>query len=63
MFPTIAFHIEIAPLADGTYKLIQESDEDFSKAQANTVELTETPNSDSEKPKSTDSIDVTTGKT
>ena len=62
-FPTIAFHIEITPLTDGTYELIQDSDGDFSEAQANTVELTETPNSDSEKPKSTDSIDTTTGKT
>jgi len=61
-FPTIAFHIEITPLADGTYELIQDSDGDFSEAQANTVELTETPNSDSEEPKSTNSIDVTTGK-
>ena len=49
---TIAFHIEITPLADG----------DISKAQANIVELTEAPNSDSEEPKSTDSKDTTTGK-
>jgi len=62
-FPTIAFHIEVTPLADGTYELIQEPDGDISEAQANIVELTEVPNSDSEKPKSTDSIDTTTGKT
>ena len=62
LFPTIAFHIEITPLADGTYELIQDSDGDFSEAQANSVELTEAPNSDSEDPKSTDSIDINTGK-
>ena len=45
------------------YEFIQESDMDFSEAQANIVELTEAPNSDSEDPKSTDSIDVNTGKT
>ena len=63
LFPIIAFHIEITPLADGTYELIQEPDGDISEAQANVVELTEVPNSDSEEPKSTDSIDNTTGKT
>ena len=31
-FSTIAFHIEITPLADGTYELIQEPDRDISKA-------------------------------
>ena len=62
-FPTIAFHIAVTPLADGTYELIQEPNGDISEAQANVVELTEVPNSDSEKPKSTDSIDTTTGKT
>ena len=62
-FPTIAFHIEVTPLADGTYELIQEPDGDISEAQANIVELTEVPNSDSEVPKSTDSIDTTTCKT
>ena len=62
-FSTIAFHIKITPLADGTYELIQESDGNFSEAQANVVELTEAPNSDSEEPKSTNSIDTNTGKT
>ena len=62
MFPTITFHIEVTPLADGTYEFIQESDGDFSEAQANIVELTEAPNSDLEEPKSTDSIDTNTGK-
>ena len=55
-------HIETTSLADGTYELIQEPDGDFLEAQANIVELTEAPNSDSEEPKSTDSIDTTTGK-
>ena len=59
-FPTIAFHIEVTPLADGTYELIQEPDGDISKAQANVAELTEVPNFDSEEPKPTDSIDTTT---
>ena len=31
-FSTIAFHIKITPLADGTYELIQEPDRDISKA-------------------------------
>ena len=62
-FLTIAFHIEITPLANGTYELIQEPDGDISEAQANVVELTEVPNSDSEEPKSTDSLDTITGKT
>ena len=61
-FSTIAFHIEITPLADGTYELIQYSDRDFSEAQANIVQQTEAPNSDSEEPKSTDSIHTNTGK-
>jgi len=39
------------------------TDGDISKAQANIVELTEAPNSDSEEPKSTDPIDTNTGKT
>ena len=61
-FSTIAFHIEITLLADETYELIQEPDGDNSKVQANIVELTEVPNSDSEEPKPTDSIDTTEGK-
>ena len=44
------------------YELIQEPDGDFSEAQANTVEITEVPNSDSEEPKPTDSIDTIIGK-
>ena len=55
-------HIETTSLADGTYELIQEPDGDFSEAQANTAEITEVPNSDSEEPKPTDSIDTTEGK-
>ena len=59
LFPTIAFHIEVTPLADGMYELIQEPDGDISEAQANIVELIEVSNSDSEEPKPTDSIDTT----
>ena len=62
LFPTIALHIEITLLADGTYELTQEPDGDFSEAQENIVELTKAPNSDSEDPKSTDFIDINTGK-
>ena len=58
----IASHIEATSLADGTYELIQEPYGDISEAQANIVELTEVPNSDSEEPKPTDSIDTTAGK-
>ena len=60
--PTTAFHIEITLLEDETYELIQEPDGDISEAQANIVELTEVPNSDSEEPKPTDSMDTTEGK-
>ena len=62
LFPTIAFHIEATSLADGTYELIQEPEGDISEAQANIVELTEVPNSDSEQPKPTNSMDATEGK-
>ena len=55
-------HIETTSLADGTYELIQELDGDISEAQANILELTEVPNSDSEELKPTDSIDTTEGK-
>ena len=55
-------HIEVIPLADGTYELIQEPDGDFSDAQINAAELTEIPNLDSEGPKFTDSSDTTEGK-
>jgi len=58
----IAFHIEANSLADGTYELIQEPEGDISEAQVNIVELTEVPNSDSEEPKPSKSIDVTEGK-
>ena len=62
LFPTIAFHIEATPLADGTYELIQEPNEDISEAQANVAELTEVPNPNSEEQKPTDFIDITEGK-
>ena len=62
LIPTTAFHIEITSLADGTYELIQEPDGDISEAQANVTELTKVPNSDSEEPQPTDSIDTTEGK-
>ena len=55
-------HIETTSLADRTYELIQELEGDFFEAQANIVELTEAPNSDSEEPKPTDSIDTIIGK-
>ena len=55
-------HIETTSLADGMYELIQEPDGDFSEAQANTAEITEVPNSDSEEPKPTGYIDTTEGK-
>ena len=61
-FPNIASHIEIIPLVDGTYELIQEPDGDFSEAQINTVELAEDLNFNSEEPQHTDSLDTSTGK-
>ena len=62
LIPTTALHIEIISLVDGTYKLIQKPDEDFSETQANVAELTEVPNFDSEELKLTDSIETTKGK-
>ena len=62
LISTIALHIEIISLVDGTYELIQESDEDISEAQINVAELTEVLNFDSEELKLTDFIDVTKGK-
>ena len=62
LFPTIAFHIETTSLVDGTYKLIQEPDEDISEAQANVAELTEVPDPNSEETKASDPIDATEGK-
>ena len=55
-------HIETTSLVDGTYEFIKEPDEDFSKAPTEVVELIEAPNSDSEEPKSTDSIDPSKSK-
>ena len=46
----------------GTYELTQVPDGDYSEAQANVVDITKAPKSDSEEPKSTDSIDTVTGK-
>ena len=62
LFPIIAFHIEITPLAYGTYELIQESGGDNFEAKAIVIDLTEAPNSDSEELNLTDSIDITKGK-
>ena len=44
------------------YELIQDLDVVFSEAQANIVNSTEAPNFDSEEPRSTNSIDINTGK-
>ena len=44
------------------YELTQDPDEDFSEVLANTVELTEAPNFDSETPESTDPIAINTSK-
>ena len=52
LFLTIAFHIDTTSLADGTYELIQEPDEDLSKARVNIMEdnedLNMNPESESE---------------
>ena len=61
-FPIITLHIETTSLADGTYEFIQEPDGNISEAQANILELTEVPNSDSEELKPTNSINTTEGK-
>ena len=58
----IASHIETTSLTDKMYEFVQEPDGDIFEAEANIVELTEVPNSDSEKLKPTDSIDTTEGK-
>ena len=44
------------------YEFVQEPDGDIFEAEANIVELTEVPNSDSEEPQPTNSIDTTEGK-
>ena len=62
IFQNIAFHIEVTPLADGTYELIQDPDGVFSEAQFKAVNITEAPNSDSKEPQFIDSIDTSTGK-
>ena len=62
LIPTIALHIEIISLVNGTFELIQEPDEDISEAQINVAELTEVLNFDSEELKLTHFIDVTKGK-
>ena len=62
LIPTTALHIETISLVDGTYELIQEPDGDISEAQANVVELTKVPNSNSKELKPTNSIDTTEGK-
>ena len=41
LISTIALHIEIISLVDGTYELIQEPDGNISEAQTNAAELTE----------------------
>ena len=61
LISTTALHMEIISLVNGMHGFIQEPDEDFSEARAN-VELTEAPNSDSEELKTTDSVDINTGK-
>ena len=61
-FPTTAFHIEATSLANGMYKLIQESEGNIYEAQVNVMELTEVSNLDSEESKRTDSIDTIEGK-
>jgi len=61
-FLTTVFHIEVTPLTDGTYELIQDPDGDISETQTNVAELTEVPNSDSEEPKASDPINTTAGK-
>ena len=52
LISTTALHIEIKSLVDGTYELIQEPDEDLSKAQVNIMEdnedLNMNPESESE---------------
>ena len=56
------YNIEVTPLVDGTYELIQDPDGDLSEAQVNAVNIVEAPNPDSEEPQSTDPIDTSTGK-
>ena len=55
-------HIETTSLVDGTYELVQETEGDNSESQFNTMEIPEVPNSDSEEPQHTDSINTSTGK-
>ena len=60
---SFSFHIEVTPLADGTYELTQEPDVDFSsEAQINSMDLIEVLNPNSEESKFTDSTNITEGK-
>ena len=62
-FLIFAFHIEVTPLADRNYELIQEPDGDISsKAQVNAAKLIEVSNPDSEEFKPTDFINTNKAK-
>ena len=62
-FLIFAFHIEVTPLANRNYELIQEPDGDISsKAQVNAAKLIEVSNPDSEEFKPTDFINTNKGK-
>ena len=47
----LASHIDTTALADGTYELIQESEEGDPEAQVNATVLTEAPDQSQEEPK------------
>ena len=51
IIPSLAFHIDMTALTDGTYELITESDGGDPEVQVNAAELTEAPNQSSEEPR------------
>ena len=51
IIPFLASHIDTTVLADGTYKLIPESEEGDQEAQLNATILTEDPDQSPEEPK------------
>ena len=58
----LASHIDTTDLADGTYKLIPESEEGDPEVQVNAAVLTEAPDQSSEEPKAVLASDYREGK-
>ena len=62
VIPFLASHIDTTVLADGTYELIPEFEEDDQEAQVNATTLTEDPDQSPEAPKAELASDYREGK-